>query len=124
MRNRGAFFGEAVEACREAGVTGPVAVILLDIDRLKEINDRHGHFVGDAAIRAVAGAAQFDGAIVGRLGGDEFRILLRGHGLSEASDFAAGVAAAAWKSEVRNWSGDQRGHLQSGHCPVPAGRYH
>ena len=58
VRNRGAFFGEATEACREADVTGPVAVILLDIDRLKEINDRHGHFVGDAAIRAVAGATQ------------------------------------------------------------------
>jgi diguanylate cyclase (GGDEF)-like protein len=100
VRNRGAFFGEAVEACREAGVTGPVAIILLDIDRLKEINDRHGHFVGDAAIRAVAGAAQVEGAIVGRLGGDEFCILLRGYGLVEASDFAADVRLAKLRLET------------------------
>jgi len=105
VRNRGAFFGEAVEACREAGVTGPVAIILLDIDRLKEINDRHGHFVGDAAIRAVAGAAQVEGAIVGRLGGDEFCILLRGYGLVEASDFAADVQRRLAKLRLETGQG-------------------
>ena len=105
VRNRGAFFAEAIEACREAGVAGPVAVILMDIDRLKEINDRHGHFVGDAAIRAVAGAGQVDGAIVGRVGGDEFGILLRGHGLSEASDFAAGVQQRLAKVRLETCQG-------------------
>jgi hypothetical protein len=42
-------------------------------------------------IRAVAGAAEADGSIVGRLGGDEFSVLLRGCGLAEASEFAAGL---------------------------------
>ena len=105
VRNRGAFFGEASEACREAGVAGPLAVILMDVDRLKEINDRHGHFVGDAAIRAVADAAQVDGAIVGRLGGDEFSILLRGHGLAEAADFAAGVQQRLAKVKLETGQG-------------------
>ena len=87
--NRGAFFEEATEACREASLGGSLAVILLDVDHLKTINDRYGHDVGDRAIRAIASVAQRGGALVGRLGGDEFGILLGGHMLSDALELAA-----------------------------------
>jgi two-component system, cell cycle response regulator len=87
--NRGAFFDAAMEAWREASIGGSLALILLDVDRFKTVNDRYGHDVGDRAIRAVASVAQRGGAIVGRLGGDEFGILLEGRVLSEALEIAA-----------------------------------
>ncbi|GAA2625533.1 hypothetical protein Adu01nite_44930 [Paractinoplanes durhamensis] len=58
-----------------------VTVVLLDLDGFKPINDRFGHQAGDIVLRAVAerltGSA-CPGAVVGRIGGDEFVVLLRG----------------------------------------------
>jgi diguanylate cyclase (GGDEF)-like protein len=55
------------------------ALILLDVDRLKPINDAFGHAAGDQVLKAVAGALVKQvrsSDVVGRLGGDEFGILL------------------------------------------------
>jgi diguanylate cyclase (GGDEF)-like protein len=64
-----------------------VSVLMLDIDHFKSINDRYGHGVGDEAIKAVA-AACLDGKrksdVVGRLGGEEFAVLLPETNLSRA----------------------------------------
>jgi diguanylate cyclase (GGDEF)-like protein len=65
-------------------------VALLDLDRLKEINDAEGHASGDAAIRDVADTlsewvAPFPKAIVGRLGGDEFCVVLPNFHLEDAA---------------------------------------
>ncbi len=57
------------------------AVALLDIDRLKEINDTLGHDAGDQALKVLAGRlkdALGDYGIIARLGGDEFAILIKG----------------------------------------------
>jgi len=86
--NRRAFFEEATEACGEAGQGLPLSVLLIDIDRFKAINDHYGHDVGDQALRAVAHEAARGGATVGRLGGDEFSILLRGAALPRAVEVA------------------------------------
>lgn len=56
----------------------PVSVVLIDIDRFKNINDNWGHAVGDQALRAVAEAietATRASDVVGRFGGDEFLVL-------------------------------------------------
>lgn len=56
-----------------------LAVVICDLDSFKVLNDSHGHIAGDAALRAFAGAllaAVRKGDVVGRLGGDEFCVLL------------------------------------------------
>ena len=80
LGNRRAFFewGNAAIA-RSARSGAPVAAILFDLDRFKEINDRFGHPVGDAVIRAFADAASKRvraGDFVARLGGEEFAVAL------------------------------------------------
>jgi diguanylate cyclase (GGDEF)-like protein len=56
-----------------------VAVLFIDLDGFKQINDRHGHAAGDAVLRAVGNrlsAATRGGDVVARLGGDEFLMLV------------------------------------------------
>ena len=65
--------GRMLEGLHRKG--GSVSLIYLDLDRFKEINDEHGHDIGDELLRAVAlrlGRAVRGEDIVARLGGDEF----------------------------------------------------
>ena len=60
---------------------GPVAVLCLDLDGLKPVNDQHGHHVGDAMLQTTARRLRDtvpQGVVVSRLGGDEFVCLLTG----------------------------------------------
>jgi diguanylate cyclase (GGDEF)-like protein len=59
----------------------PVVLLVVDLDRFKHINDRHGHLRGDAVLSAVADTLRLvvrPGDLVGRFGGDEFTVLLSG----------------------------------------------
>ena len=73
------------------------AVLLLDLDRFKYVNDTHGHKAGDEVIRAV-GVALRDSVrgsdVVARLGGDEFAVLLKNVHRSEAERVAALIVEA------------------------------
>jgi diguanylate cyclase (GGDEF)-like protein len=74
--------------------TTPVCLLVLDLDRFKQINDALGHDVGDQLLVAVAGRlpADADGvASVARLGGDEFAVLAR---TADPRALAGGVVAA------------------------------
>ena len=65
---------------RLAGETNRLAILCLDLDRFKAINDMHGHGAGDALLRAVSErlcARVRSGDLVARLGGDEFAVLHR-----------------------------------------------
>jgi diguanylate cyclase (GGDEF)-like protein len=76
-----------------ARLSRPVALMMLDIDHFKEINDRYGHLAGDAALKLAVGAmrGQLDeGALLGRYGGDEF--LVAGFDLTSRAVAAAGRA--------------------------------
>ena len=72
---------------------GEAALLLIDLDRFKEVNDAISHEAGDALLRLVGGrlrdAAALDGGAVARLGGDEFAVLLPG---AAGPDAAAAVA--------------------------------
>jgi diguanylate cyclase (GGDEF)-like protein len=69
------------EACDAASAPGSPALVLCDIDDLKQVNDSGGHEAGDqvlcrAAEALVEAAAPHEDAVVGRFGGDEFCVLL------------------------------------------------
>jgi diguanylate cyclase (GGDEF)-like protein len=69
--------GRAVAYIRRYRATG--ALIVLDVDRLKPINDTFGHAAGDAVLKAVVDVLQRHvraSDVIGRLGGDEFVLLL------------------------------------------------
>ncbi len=72
-----------------------LAVLLVDLDRFKAVNDTHGHAAGDLVLREVAnvlGAAVRRSDVVGRLGGDEFVVLLPGvEGTQKAEQIAAAI---------------------------------
>jgi diguanylate cyclase (GGDEF)-like protein len=65
-----------------------LAMLLLDLDRFKEINDKHGHLAGDAVLKSVAAAIRSqlrDSDMVGRWGGEEFMLLLKRTDLNSAT---------------------------------------
>lgn len=67
------------EVARAQRSNKALSLLMLDVDGLKQINDVHGHPIGDLSIQAVANAALAavrDGDEVFRLGGDEFAVLL------------------------------------------------
>ncbi|HAI49865.1 MAG TPA: GGDEF domain-containing protein, partial [Enterobacteriaceae bacterium] len=73
--NRSAIINQINQALRQ----GDVALILLDIDHFKRINDEHGHPMGDKVICSLVARirrAVPDFAAIGRVGGEEFTILL------------------------------------------------
>lgn len=80
LPNRRAF-DEQLERSLAAARRGPapLSLLVLDVDRFKDVNDLRGHPAGDAALRGVAGAlraATRDADAVARLGGDEFAVLM------------------------------------------------
>ena len=87
-------FGECIDqAIRDASRRGErVAVLMMDLDRFKEVNDSFGHQAGDKLLQGVAN--RIDGCLrgsdtVARLGGDEFGILLTG--AAKDAEFVAAV---------------------------------
>jgi diguanylate cyclase (GGDEF)-like protein len=66
----------------------PLSMLMVDIDHFKSVNDRYGHATGDMAISWIANACQEDqrgSDIVGRIGGEEFALLLPETDLTQAS---------------------------------------
>lgn len=82
------FFGKFFDECLENG-TG-LAVMIVDMDGLKQINDNFGHYEGDYAIKAIASALSsasgYDEICV-RSGGDEFVIVAKNYDHLRAADF-------------------------------------
>lgn len=105
----------AMATARRAG--GPCAVAMLDLDRFKTINDRFGHPAGDAVLRgtAVAIAEAVRGTdLAGRLGGEEFALLLPGDDLAGAASVAERLRDAVATTVVHPGGTGQRVTFSAG----------
>jgi len=80
LHNRRAFQARLAEEIARAHRSGsPLALLMVDLDRFKALNDRYGHPAGDAALRSVAAVLKHELRAVdlpARLGGEEFGVLL------------------------------------------------
>jgi diguanylate cyclase (GGDEF)-like protein len=90
---------------RAARYRSGVAVIFMDLDHFKMLNDRFGHACGDEALQAVAdtissGVRQSD--LVGRLGGDEFVVVLSGCSEDVAAEIASRLVQAVGAQTLKN----------------------
>ncbi|GMA86834.1 hypothetical protein GCM10025868_20840 [Angustibacter aerolatus] len=79
LPNRALLLDRLGRAVRSASAEQPVAVLYLDLDGFKSVNDRFGHAAGDDLLRTVAARLRAhvrDGDVVARLGGDEFAVVV------------------------------------------------
>jgi len=123
MHNRAAFSDYLATTIDETlRVGGSFAILCLDLDRFKEVNDLYGHLVGDALLREVAQRLQAvaDGAFLARVGGDEFIVITVG----EAQTVAVGQLAQQLRTALRGDIEVAGRHLRVGlsigvaACPV------
>ena len=88
LPDRGSFDGHLESVLADARSRGePLALVMVDIDHFKRVNDEHGHQSGDAVLRAAAGCLAAVSRAKGqsfRYGGDELVIVLPNHSLNEA----------------------------------------
>jgi diguanylate cyclase (GGDEF)-like protein len=94
------------EVARAQRTSSPLALLLVDVDHFKRVNDSHGHLIGDEVLRALATELRQqvrESDVVGRFGGEEFTVLLPrtdaagAYGIAERLRTSAGrlsVAAA------------------------------
>jgi diguanylate cyclase (GGDEF)-like protein len=109
IANRRAFLEEMTSLAKRQGHDArPVAVLLADLDHFKSINDRFGHAVGDHVLQifaATAGAKLGPCDLIGRLGGEEFAIVLydsgEDKGLAVAERIRLSFEDAAFEVEGR-----------------------
>ena len=93
LGNRRWFFEEGSRAMREGG-SQPVALLAIDLDHFKSINDCYGHETGDVVLKSFAQVAQSvmgPDAIVARIGGEEFAALLPRHDSLRAKEVGEAV---------------------------------
>ena len=101
LPNRRAYFEAADRIFAAAGKSGaPVAVMMIDIDHFKLINDRYGHDTGDGVLKAVAAAIAWSvascgtaGALAARIGGEEFAVAVGGLDSGGAAALAGRLCA-------------------------------
>jgi diguanylate cyclase (GGDEF)-like protein len=98
VANRRGFFQRCEQLLTRARFASePTALIMFDLDRFKNINDRYGHYVGDEVLTAFCRLATSHlrpNELFGRIGGEEFASLLPNRGRDEALRLAESVRAA------------------------------
>ncbi len=102
LLNAKTFREAAADAIARSYEAVPMALVLVDVDHFKTVNDRYGHALGDAYLRGFAAALRDnspDDALIGRLGGDEFAVLLTGFG---QHDHTTDEIIGRWRDGLKN----------------------
>jgi diguanylate cyclase (GGDEF)-like protein len=107
------FFTEALtRAWRDERRTGQQAILMIDIDHFKLLNDRYGHPVGDGCLREVARALQRalmrQDDVLARYGGEEFIVLLRNSPAADAQAVAERLRATVQNLRIENAGSPER----------------
>jgi diguanylate cyclase (GGDEF)-like protein len=87
------------------------AMLIIDIDHFKSINDQHGHAEGDEALKAVAAELREDvhePAFIGRLGGEEFVVVMPGADFDKAYRSAERFREGVMSIDTARWLTDRR----------------
>jgi diguanylate cyclase (GGDEF)-like protein len=87
------------------------AMLIIDIDHFKSINDQHGHPEGDEALKLVAKVLRQDvhePAFIGRLGGEEFVLVIPGADFDRAYRMAERFRESVMGIDTRRWMEDRR----------------
>jgi diguanylate cyclase (GGDEF)-like protein len=125
MLNRRAFFERADNARQLAmRLRKPIALLMLDIDHFKQLNDGFGHACGDEALKAFADTARGilrEHDVIGRLGGEEFALALPGTTLDGALDAAERLRVAVTGTPVLACAPDYRMTVSIGVVMIDAG---
>jgi diguanylate cyclase (GGDEF)-like protein len=123
LHNRAAlsdYLATTIDQTVRAG--GTFAILCLDLDRFKEVNDLYGHLVGDALLREVARRLQAvaEGAFLARVGGDEFIVITVGDAQAAAVGQLAQQLGTALSGDIEIAGRQLRVGLSIGiaSCPV------
>lgn len=111
---------DAVERARST--TRPLSLVMLDVDDLKSVNDRHGHTIGDALLTAISSALQVGirpGQTLARFGGDEFVVLLPDTDPDEALHIAEALRSQCATAQVGSRRGPVSATLSGGVATFP-----
>ena len=114
LPNRRAFF-ERLTAQAQSGERACLAMI--DIDHFKRVNDRFGHAAGDAVLRHFADVARASfrsGDMVGRIGGEEFAVVLRGVDLDQACKICQRLVDMLCDTDIATPAGTVRVTISTG----------
>jgi diguanylate cyclase (GGDEF)-like protein len=116
LLNRRAWYVELDQALTRSARSGrPLSVVVLDLDRFKQINDTHGHAFGDRLLRTVS--ANWSGVLrevdtLGRIGGDEFAVIVEDSDYDETKAVVARLESAMpdyheVSAGFATWDGDE-----------------
>jgi diguanylate cyclase (GGDEF)-like protein len=104
--NRRQFLARLDEECARSNRSGEAfALLMIDLDEFKEVNDNHGHAAGDECLRLftrVAGNRLRTGDLLARMGGDEFCVVLPSTTLREGAMVARHILEACHGEAVQN----------------------
>ena len=105
LRNRRAFFELGNQLLKQSRRNGsPLAIIMLDLDHFKQINDSQGHEAGDEVLRHIGQVLEGnvrEADIAARIGGEEFAILLADSDTIQASEMAQRLLRLMQETPVR-----------------------
>ena len=104
-------FDQALQVLVAPASKAPACLVMIDIDHFKQVNDTHGHLMGDRVLQALGEILRRtvgDGdASAARYGGEEFALLLPGSTVAKAAELAEAVLAGVRRMRVRQRNTDK-----------------